>query len=385
MKRALSLLLVLLATLGTEARNWPGFERGMGIGGWMTNYKRFNVLPENRRLVITTGDLEHFDTYITKKDIAYIGSMGLDHIRVGFDQIVVEESPYVYRERIFRKLDEFIGWCEKYHLNIVLNLHKAIGNYCDIQENVQLLDNEELQNRFVALWLEFERRYHQKSKIAFELMNEIRDVNPEKWNKLADRTLKAIREKNPNRWVVIGSTCWNSPDKLKYLHVYNDPYVVYTFHNYAPFEFTHQQGVLQADPLYYNRKMDYPSTDMERYRDYERVVHGNNHAYANIKAIDKEFLRGILQPAFDFVRNNPDAILWAGEFGTIRHARMECREAWMADMISLLKENGIPYCVWNYLSTPNDGNRFSLIDDDNRKILSKRMLKIIQGKRVKLK
>ena len=45
----------------------------------------------------------------------------------------------------------------------------------------------------------------------------------------------------------------------------------------------------------------------------------------------------------------------------------------------LLKENEIPYCVWNYLSTPNDGNRFSLVDDDNRKILSEELHRIILG------
>ena len=51
----------------------------------------------------------------------------------------------------------------------------------------------------------------------------------------------------------------------------------------------------------------------------------------------------------------------------------------MADVITILKENAIPYCVWNYLSTPNDGNRFSLVDDDTRQILSDRLAKIILG------
>ena len=58
---------------------------------------------------------------------------------------------------------------------------------------------------------------------------------------------------------------------------------------------------------------------------------------------------------------------------------MEYRENWMRDMITILKEWDIPYCLWNYLSTPNDGNRFSLVDDDTRKILSPRMLQIING------
>ena len=90
-------------------------------------------------------------------------------------------------------------------------------------------------------------------------------------------------------------------------------------------------------------------------------------------------MRDALQGAVDFVKSHPDKILWCGEFGTIRHADIKWRENWMRDVIAILKENDIPYCVWNYLSTPNDGNRFSLVDDDNRKILSEEMARIIKG------
>ena len=37
----------------------PGLSHGMGIGGWLTNYKRFNVLPRDKRLCLTIGDMEH--------------------------------------------------------------------------------------------------------------------------------------------------------------------------------------------------------------------------------------------------------------------------------------------------------------------------------------
>ena len=43
-------------------KRFVGFEHGMGIGGWLTNYKRFNVLPVDRRLSITVGDQEHFES-----------------------------------------------------------------------------------------------------------------------------------------------------------------------------------------------------------------------------------------------------------------------------------------------------------------------------------
>ena len=358
---------------------FTGFERGMGIGGWLTNYKRFNVIPVEKRLALSPGDFEHFEEYITEKDIAYIASLGVDHIRVGFDQVVLEESPGVYRECIFRKLEEFVFWCEKFSLNIVLNLHKAIGNYCDIPEKIQLMESPELQERFINLWLAVEERFHHKPHIAFELLNEVRDIDPELWNKVADKVIAAMRQKNANRILIIGGTRWNSPDTLNDMRIYDDPNIVYTYHFYAPFEFTHQQGVLQADPLCYNRKMPYPG-DIERYRDYQRYTFGSDEIYKDFERMDINYLERCLAGVVEFEKKHPDIKLWCGEFGTIRHAKLEWRENYMRDLISLLKKYNSSYCIWNYLSTPNDGNRFSLVDDDTRKILSSKLADIIIGK-----
>ena len=356
---------------------WQGFQHGMGIGGWLTNYKRFNVLPETMRDV-TIGDMEHFASYITERDVAYIASLGMDHIRLGFDQIVLEETPYTYRAVILDKIEEFLGWCRKYQLNVVLNLHKSIGNYCDIQETRELLDDAELQDRFVALWVMLEKRYAAYPAVAFELLNELRDCDPEKWNVLATRTVEAIRTLNATRPIVIGSTRWNSVTTVKDLKIFDDPGVIYTFHMYEPFGFTHQRGVLQKYPCYYNREMPYPCA-IERYRDYLHAVKGTQNAYAEYDRMDARFVESYLQPAVDFCKAHPDKILWLGEFGSIRHAKIEWRENYMRDVIRFCKKNDIPYCVWNYLSTPYDGNRFSLVDDDHRRILSDEMARIIRG------
>lgn len=361
-----------------QAKPFVGFERGMGIGGWLTNYKRFNVLPQEWRGPLSVGDFEHFATYIAEEDVKNIASMGMDHIRVCFDQIVLADAQGNFRPESIPHLDKFFDWCAQYDLNVVLNLHKAVGNYCDINEKVSLLDDETLQARFVALWVALEKRYADRPQIAFELLNEVRDVEPDKWNDLAERTIREIRALNETRKIIVGSTAWNSASKLQFLRLYDDENVVYTFHIYDPFEFTHQRGVLQAGPLYYNRNMAWPSP-IEPYRDYQRFVNNAQKPYPNQERMDKEYLRQRMRPAFDFVREHPDKILWCGEFGTIRHCRLEYRENWMSDVIALLKEQGISYSVWNYLSTPNDGNRFSLVDDDTRKILSERMLRIIRG------
>ncbi len=39
-------------------------------------------------------------------DVINIKNMSFDHIRLGFDQIVLEEEPYVYNERTMKLVDD---------------------------------------------------------------------------------------------------------------------------------------------------------------------------------------------------------------------------------------------------------------------------------------
>lgn len=160
---------------------FTGFEHGMGIGGWLTNYKRFNVLPNDKRLVLTVGDFEHFDTYITEKDVAYIASLGMDHIRLGFDQIVVESVPYTYRDHIFELIANFVGWCKKYNLNVVLNLHKATETTVTSKKKWSCLTVMSYKKDLSLCGWNLKNEFANCPEVAFELLNEVRNIDSEKW------------------------------------------------------------------------------------------------------------------------------------------------------------------------------------------------------------
>ena len=339
-------------------------RRGMGIGGWLTNYKRFAVMPAEYRYTVTQGDEEHFDRYITEKDVAYIASQGFDHIRLGFDQVVVEEwkEPFHYRERGLGHLDDFIGWAKKHGINVVLNLHKAIGAYVEFDDDIDLMDEPALRERFTALWVMLEKRYQGETHVTFELMNEVKKPKGDAWNTLYKDTVTAIRQLNRERIIVVGGAEWNSCHRLKDLEVLEDANMVYTFHFYEPFCFTHQRGVLQPSEAYDNREYAYPSPVEPyalRYPGYKDIG----------DTVDKRFLARLMQDAFDFAAEHPQAMIYLGEFGTIRHADRQSRKNYLNDVIALAKEHHFAYSVWNYLSTPYDGNRFSLVDDDDRRLL----------------
>ena len=354
-------------------------HRGMGIAGWMTNYKRMRFVAPEKAFALTIGDKEHFERYLTRWDIQNIRAMGMDHIRVPFDQVVLEDydRPYHYHEDMFVLLDRMIDWCLGEGLEVVLNMHHAVGCYCDFNEGVKLLDNEQLMERFLALWDILEDRYHDLN-IIFEPLNEITSQEAEPWNALVARYVAMIRAKNPTRRIIIGSSGHNRVYRLKDLRLYDDDAIGYTYHFYFPYAFSHQRTTINRAEYAYNREVPYPG-DCEIYRDYARYTGGDPAEFDGLSIVGREYVERILKSAADFREEHPDKFLWMGEFGTIRHAPIKSRENWMRDVIRFALNNGIVYSVWNYLSTPYDCNKFSLVTDDERRIVSSEMLRIIQG------
>ena len=58
-------------------RTLNGYMHGVNLGGWLSQ----------------TADTSkaHYDNFITEEDIAYIASLGLDHVRVPVDYTLLEE------------------------------------------------------------------------------------------------------------------------------------------------------------------------------------------------------------------------------------------------------------------------------------------------------
>ena len=57
---------------------FEGFQNGINLGGWISQFDKY--------------DKAHFDSFITEKDIAYIASLGYDHVRVPVDYNVLEDE-----------------------------------------------------------------------------------------------------------------------------------------------------------------------------------------------------------------------------------------------------------------------------------------------------
>ncbi|MEZ0536398.1 glycoside hydrolase family 5 protein [Caldicellulosiruptoraceae bacterium PP1] len=338
------------------------YQAGVNLGGWISQYSKL--------------EHEHFKSFITKKDIEQIASWGMDHVRIPFDYPVVEddEKPYEYKEEGFLYIDNCISWCKEYGLNIVLDMHKAPGYSFGTLESNTLFSDERMQDRFIKLWQFIAKRYiNERDNVIFELLNEVVDSNSDRWNKLAQKTVEAIREIDKDRYIIIGGNNYNSVYELKNINILDDDKIIYNFHFYEPFLFTHQKASWTEMTRLLNQEQHYPGRYVgikefaEKYPKYAHLKEIEN------QIMDINLLKKHLEPAVEFMKstNKP---LYCGEYGAIDHAPLQSRINWHKDIVELLKELKIGRACWSYKSM-----NFALVDKDS-KVVSEELIKIVSNK-----
>ncbi len=331
-----------------------GYQAGVNLGGWISQFRE--------------ASKEHFDTFITEKDIKQIASWGMDHVRLPIDYTVIEGDD---QEEGFTYIDQCIRWCEANNLNIILDLHRTPGYaFHSLKEN-RLFEDDALQERFLEIWRTIAKRYYGKN-VIFELLNEIVEYNSDRWNKLSKRAIAVIREIDQERVIILGGNNYNSVTTLKELDYIDDDKLVYTFHFYEPHIFTHQKA--RWEPLMKELKFEvsYPS-GVEAYNNYLKQSVDFRRNLTFEERVGKDYIRNYLQPALEFMRERKVPI-YCGEYGVIDHAPMDSNLRWHEDVCDILIEYGIGRAVWTYKLMS-----FPMVDLES-KVRDKKLIKIVSRK-----
>jgi hypothetical protein len=94
-----------------------------------------------------------------------------------------------------------------------------------------------------------------------EIINEpVFDRREEEWNILNARLAAVIRQNAPPHTIVTSGPNWGGIDGLKQLKLLPDQNVIYSFHCYDPFAFTHQGATWSGDAVKPLRDVPYPSS-----------------------------------------------------------------------------------------------------------------------------
>ena len=322
-------------------RKFEGYQKGVNLGGWLSQCVSY--------------DEEHFNGFITEEDIRAIASYGLDHIRVpvDYDVIMKETSEQdVVNEKGMSHIDDCISWCQKYGLNMVLDLHKAKGYMFDAQEvpDADLFFTDPmLQETFYVTWEMFAQKYGRYSNmLAFELLNEV--VNPDirsRWNEIAATAIKRIRAIAPSNFIIVGGVNYNNVFAVPGIEVPYDEKIVYNFHCYEPLCFTHQKAYW-VDGMTDDFDMNYPVTLDEMRKKTEEFSRDHMGAVFN-KCLEEDgpFFDKMFRIAVDYAEEK-NVPLYCGEYGVIDRAPTEDTLNWMKDIHESFERFGIGRALWNY-------------------------------------
>ena len=174
---------------------------------------------------------------IQRRHIAAIKRAGFDSIRlpVKFSIYTTPKPPYTLKPELLARLDEVIGWMLGLGLIVILDVHHFDG----ISERP-----DQHEPKLIAIWRQLAQHYaSMPESLVFEIINEPRGLLiGERLRRMYRACLAEIRPLNPTRPIVLSGDRWGNSIGLPALQGMSalDPWLIATFHYYAPGNFTHQ-------------------------------------------------------------------------------------------------------------------------------------------------
>lgn len=280
----------------------------------------------------------------TKKDFMDIKSLGCDVIRlpVNLHEMTLGEPDYLIDPLLFTFLDSVVGWAEALEIHLIIDNHSFDPS---INTSPQVADV------LVSVWPQIAGRYSSKSNfIWYEILNEPHGISNALWGAIQQQTLDAIRQVDAHHTIIVGPSGYNSYNDLDDMPVYADTNLLYTFHFYDPFVFTHQGASWVSPsmeplagvpfPFHPDSMPECPPTLQGSW------IEGALNNYAGEGTVAK--IKSLIDIAVDF-RDTRGVDVFCGEFGVfIPNSKASDRVVWYQEVRTYLEEKEIPWAIWDY-------------------------------------
>ena len=286
-------------------------------------------------------------TAFTEQDFMDAKSIGVDVIRLPVNLHSMTDGAPDYRlDPLFLMLlDQAVDWAEKHKLYIILDNHSF--------DPVAATDPA-IDTILIPVWTQMARRYKDRSDyILYEVLNEPHGIEAVRWAAIQEEVVKAIRAIDSRHSIVVGGVNYNSIDALLDLPVYDYDNIIYTFHFYDPYLFTHQGETWGSPPnLKTLKAMPFPA-DAHALPEIPPELQGTwieqSIKYSYKKDAAVQTLARQLDKAARFSRERGGLPVFCGEFGVFMpNSLPEDRVRWYQTVTQLLVERGIARTSWDY-------------------------------------
>ena len=272
-----------------------------------------------------------------EEDFEIMADWGFDFARIpmSYWNWAFKDDWFTIDEDVMKDIDEVIELGKQYNVHVNLNFHRVPG-YCingRDMEPVDLFDDtpENMQKALdgaVYHWRYFAKRYKgiSNSELSFDLINEPpKNTNEPRYIEIIKALAAGIREEDPERLIVAdGKDIGRNP-----VLGISDIIFVQSTRGYDPMSVSHYTATWV------------PEDEFETFNFPTWPIKGDDGKLWD-KAALKEKLIGRWQPLID-----QGVSVHVGEWGCYNKTPHDVVLSWMKDILSLWKEAGWGYAMWN--------------------------------------
>jgi len=298
-------------------------------------------------------DTNFYLNYLKTEDFANFRKLGVRFVRLVITPKVIYDNGQP-KTTSLTYVDWALDWFKSADIAVIFDFHDGGELKLDASDH----DN----SGFVTFWQAIAKHYlgQRENSMIFELVNEpVFRTNPDVWYALQEKTVQAIRAIDPNRTILVSGTGYSSADQLTKLKPLPEKNLIYTFHNYDPFLFTHQSATWASDNVKPLKDIPFPSSPEAVAKMIDELPEASQaevRSYGE-KHYDAAYLLGQLKKGADWGRQNNVPVL-LGEFGSLpRVAPPDSRARWFAAMRAASTELKLPNSIWGYDDAMGLGRR----------------------------
>ncbi|HEX4004955.1 MAG TPA: cellulase family glycosylhydrolase [Acidobacteriaceae bacterium] len=291
---------------------------------------------------------QRLETYTTPQDIALIEAMGFDHCRLSIDAGPLQSWHRAGKETPFmEELDKTVHTMLDDHLSVIIDIHPTS------EYKAELFQGEAGVGSFVSLWHALAAHYapFDPDRVFFEIMNEPEQNDPYRWHGIEAVVADAIRRAAPQNTIIASGAHWSGLQDLMVLEPLADPNVIYTFHDYDPFPFTHQGATWAGSEVMPERAIPYPSTPENIAPKLSQEPSLAGQLFLDTYGEDRWDAQRV-ENTIEFAARWSDlhhVPVYCGEFGVFRdYAPPAMRGQWIHDMRVAMEKNHIGWAMWDY-------------------------------------
>jgi endoglucanase len=261
-------------------------------------------------------------------------------------------------------LDSMNIWTKRYGLSYTIDYHAYDGSYSRAASK-----DPRFREAVSSLWRVVAQHFANEKRpdLFYELTNEPglslaegEYIDQNDWTLLAQMMIDSIRKVDKTRPIIFGDTKWYSLDELIKNKPLKDKNVIYCFHMYDPFLFTHQgaswakMGTMKNIPFPYS-----PQRWSTEFRDFGITDGTPNWVKDQAKQYYKEGNKQNIKNRLAKVKNwayDYNVPLICNEWGALPNtAKIEDLNAYFKTMGEIFREMDISWQVW-----------FGIMDSENK-------------------